>query len=906
MTRTAPAAPRGTNGTTKAQATPAPTPTKTVATTVVAQPRAAVVTLRQVALGLLGLAAVCALMVQFLPWMTSSVDVGGTSVGLGENLWTSSGSVGGFSVSISWLDGTLNDAPGIVMLRLGAPLVEVGLLAVIAGGVLETLRERKASLVAGFAGLAPLVGGAVLFVFGLLAYNAPNPNAASAPPFGPGIGLWAAGVLCAAAIAAPILLLIANREADPERAEQQAIESELVVRAKALAKATAEWSAAAKAGKKAKENGATNGHSLKVADPHAWVEAQGIKSTADVPLPELLIDEVIGQDEAVEVAKKAARQRRHLMLLGDPGTGKSMIAKAMAQILPPTQLDDVLCLPNVKDQNSPKIRSMPGGQGRSEYRRAAERAKRLSLILTIFEWVMAVGLVGGGVAAYFFMGGGGYTGIIVMIMCIIAALFFLYFSRQMGSKPAKMVPNLLIERPDHPVPAPYVDATGSHHGALLGDVRHDPFQSGGLQTPAHLRVEPGAIHRANKGLLFIDEINVLRLESQQALLTAMQERKYAITGQSERSSGAMARTEPVPCDFILVAAGNMDVIAPTEARGGGIHPALRSRIRGYGYEVYVKSVMEDTDDNRRRLVRFVAQEVRRDGTIPHFDGGAVGEVLREAQRRSGHSGKLTLRLRELGGLVRTAGDIARDEGADEVTVEHVLGAKRISMSLEYQVTRRGIEVTTAKEALTVGGQKVGAAVGCALVGTGETGEPAGVVVPVEADATPSSDRQKGRIYLGGGLESDASVADSIAAVVKRSRGLDMAGIDLHVQALLQQSGAEVSPLGGAAAAASVSALEGVPLRQDTVILGTVAVTGRLRGVDGVTQMIEAAADLGYEHAVVPESNRNDILLEHRYRDRIQVHFAKDVSEALGFALAGPEGKRRKVQETLRGQPIKAS
>ena len=45
---------------------------------------------------------------------------------------------------------------------------------------------------------------------------------------------------------------------------------------------------------------------------------------------------------------------------------------------------------------------------------------------------------------------------------------------------------------------PFVDATATLSGALLGDVRHDPFQSGGMETPAHDRVEPGAIHRATK------------------------------------------------------------------------------------------------------------------------------------------------------------------------------------------------------------------------------------------------------------------------------------------------------------------------------------------------------------------------------------------------------------------------
>ena len=193
-----------------------------------------------------------------------------------------------------------------------------------------------------------------------------------------------------------------------------------------------------------------------------------------------------------------------------------------------------------------------------------------------------------------------------------------------------MVPKLLVTHEDKDI-APFIDATGAHAGALLGDVKHDPFQSGGLETPAHERLEVGAIHKASKGVLFIDEINMLRMESQQSLLTALQEGKFSITGQSERSSGAMVKSEAVPCDFILVCAGNMDAMQ-------GMHPALRSRIRGYGYEVYMRSTMDDTEENREKLVRFVAQEVAKDKKIPHFDKKAVGEIIKEAQSRAGRQG----------------------------------------------------------------------------------------------------------------------------------------------------------------------------------------------------------------------------------------------------------------------------
>ncbi len=636
---------------------------------------------------------------------------------------------------------------------------------------------------------------------------------------------------------------------------------------------------------------------LRAADPHAWVKAEKIKTTADVELPELLLDEVIGQDDAVEVARKAAKQGRNLLLLGDPGTGKSMIAKAMAQIMPERRLDDVMIYANPKDENRPAVKTFKGGTGREQFREVTRKARIRGVFFTVFEWMLAIGLVAGGAFAYWYYAG--VNGLIALIMSVLVAIFFLFVTRQTKSAAAKAIPNLLIERPDHTVPAPFVDATGSHAGALLGDIRHDPFQSGGLQTPVHQRVEPGMIHRAHKGLLFVDEINVLRLDSQQALLTAMQDGQYAITGQSDKSAGAMSRTDPVPCKFILVAAGNMDVIAPTDARYTGLHPALRSRIRGYGYEVYVRSVMEDSDENRRKLVRFVAQEVRRDGEIPHFEAAAVAEVIREAQRRSGHTGKLTLRLRELGGLVRTAGDLARYEGREVTTVDDVLQAKHMSMSLEYQVTRRGIEVSTSKEAFASDEATVGRAAGCAFIGTGETGEPAGVVVPVEADALHAVDKSRGGLFLGGGLEKAAGVTNSLAATLKRMEGANASGMDVHVNAVLKERGADLEAMAAPAAVACISAVERLPVRGDTVVIGGLSITGKLRSVDGITQMIEGAADLGYKRAIVPTANQGDVLLEHRYRDAVEVVFVDDLEAAIKESFAGSTQKVAALQKRVR-------
>ena len=94
------------------------------------------------------------------------------------------------------------------------------------------------------------------------------------------------------------------------------------------------------------------------------LDYDNIKSSQDIEVPPLLIDQVIGHEESIETIKKAAKQRRNILLIGDPGVGKSMLAKGMAQILPHESLEDILIYPNVEDNNHPLIRSVPAGEGK--------------------------------------------------------------------------------------------------------------------------------------------------------------------------------------------------------------------------------------------------------------------------------------------------------------------------------------------------------------------------------------------------------------------------------------------------------------------------------------------------------------------------------------------------------------
>ena len=101
-----------------------------------------------------------------------------------------------------------------------------------------------------------------------------------------------------------------------------------------------------------------------VAPLDEWIEDQTFNSTNDIEIPEKMADQVIGQDRAVEVVKKAAAQKRHVMLIGEPGTGKSMLANSMVEYLPKGELQDIIAYHNPEDFNEPRIRVLPAGRGK--------------------------------------------------------------------------------------------------------------------------------------------------------------------------------------------------------------------------------------------------------------------------------------------------------------------------------------------------------------------------------------------------------------------------------------------------------------------------------------------------------------------------------------------------------------
>ncbi len=643
--------------------------------------------------------------------------------------------------------------------------------------------------------------------------------------------------------------------------------------------------------------------------------------TSQVPLPADPINRVIFQDRAKKAIRKIAQNKGHILMVGRPGTGKSMLANMFNKVLERSlgdylrPRDCIVAYPG-KDRNHIRIAyENPARMDKvlAELNTAIESARNSMDEFSLADQIRAARRVRIGLMLA--TGIGAAAGVFFPPAFIAAGLagmgsIFMYLQENNHRVQEKIqretnagtrndvkylqdqVPEILYDpRQDRDLMARVSEPSARN---MKGGFRHDPYQSGNLHTPSHKRAYLGA--HAKSPIIYIDELKTLVKVGYMAdLLEIMQNKRYILEGGKSTGSGAADRSEDhLKADNIIVACCNHDTLAYLQQEGDG---AFLSRIEDKGEVIQMESAVPETRENVRQVAQYVKQEINnlarefeaawgdvieKEGhesvrkrsehiygrslpedfklTVREFSKNAVLEIVKELRCRAA-DGKLSGILRPINGIVKTAEFEAMFENAPLVEPRHVRRALEEHLSLEGSIS---LEVGEHKKYLKkyIGSMtdSIGYVVGLAVIHSASSGQMYGQPLPIHGQINVGN---ADKVVAPGKIGDIAkAAAQNVRASIKKvlnNIGAPYVGYEMYVDYIQAHGGVEGDSASVAMDIALVSDFIRQPVNQ------RYGVTGSLTGdiilaVGGVTEKLRCIMDpvLGMAGACIPWLNKYDV------------------------------------------------
>ncbi len=369
---------------------------------------------------------------------------------------------------------------------------------------------------------------------------------------------------------------------------------------------------------------------------------------------------------------------------------------------------------------------------------------------------------------------------------------------------------------------------------LIGSV-HDPiYQGAGAFGSAGIpRPKPGAVTKANGGVLFIDEIGELNQVQMNKLLKVLEDRKVMLeSSYYSRDDDNIPHgihdifQNGLPADFRLIGA--------TTRSPEDIPPALRSRC----VEIFFNDLSADD-------IAQIVNNVVSDMTISIDDDAK--DLLRQYQ----------LNGRDAVNIVQTAYSLANFETRATVTKK----------DMEW-VLKQGKYPLRAEPIISLE-DKVGYINGLAVTGSNK-----GVVFPIEA-ACKKVGKANAKIKVSGIIEEEefhsnsrvtkrksmaTNSVENILTVLKIRYNIDVEEYLLHIN---YSSGMPVDgPSAGTAMFTLLySAITNQLIPGKIAMTGEISVSGKVCPVGGVYEKLKAAKEAGITKAYIPKANMQEMLNE---------------------------------------------
>ena len=313
-----------------------------------------------------------------------------------------------------------------------------------------------------------------------------------------------------------------------------------------------------------------------------------------------------------------------------------------------------------------------------------------------------------------------------------------------GSLMSKLVPVPVVELP-----------LGATEDRVCGTIDIERALSAGRKA-----FDPGLLARANRGFLYIDEVNLLEDHLVDLLLDV------AVTGRNKVEREGVSVEHPA--SFVLVGSGNPEEgeLRPQLLDRFGLHAEVRTEnylknridivVRREGYdrerEAFCESFADDQAVLRKRITRARANLGKIAVERPVLE--KIAQLCADLQV-DGHRGELT--------IMRAARALAAFEGRRAVTDEHV---KRVSaMSLRHRLRRDALEETATSDQIEQAVDGVFPETAPAQPSSGDTGDHDGAKQERRGKTNNSGPRKSSAT---GGARTNTADVPSPPAVEKKS------------------------------------------------------------------------------------------------------------------------------------------
>lgn len=402
---------------------------------------------------------------------------------------------------------------------------------------------------------------------------------------------------------------------------------------------------------------------------------------------------------------------------------------------------------------------------------------------------------------------------------------------------------------------------------LLGTIEY-VSQHGVLVTNLRL-IKAGALHRANGGYLLLDVRNLLMEPfSWNALKRILRQREIRIEDVSRflgLTSTVSLEPDPIPLDLKVVLFGDRTLYY--------LMTALDPEV---GEFFKILADFEDDVDRtpaseaiQARLIAAIARAKK----LKPLGRDGVALVIEHAARMADHAGKLSLLVDRVDDLLTEADAWASEARRAVITrndVQRALDEKDFRSSRLRDRAQENILQAVALIDTT--GERAGQVNGLSVLELGDFrfGRPTRITCRVRPGSGKVVDIER-EVELGGPIHSKGVLILSGFMAGRYSLKLPMS---LFASLVFEQSygGVEGDSASSAELYALLSALSGLPLRQDLAVTGSVNQQGDVQAIGGVNEKIEGFFDVcrargltGKQGVLIPQSNVQHLMLRQDVR-----------------------------------------